>query len=214
MDLELYTYYRNSAGHRVRIVLNLKKLPYDYVSIPSLPPGEYLRTNPQGLMPALEVDGRIVAQSVAIIELLEELHPEPSVLPRDLIARAAVRAFAAAICVDIHPLNNRRVRRYVDREFGQGEPEVRCWYRHWIARGFGGLEAVLTRKPPLPFCFGTAPSLANACLVPQLHKARRFDCDLSTYSRLLAVESACCELPAFRLAEPQNQPDYPRESRT
>ncbi len=130
MRLKLYTYHRNSAGQSVRIVLNLKGLPYGYVSIPSLPPGEYLRINPQGLMPALEMDGQVVAQSMAIIELLEELHPEPSVLPRDPIARAEVRAFAAAICADIHPLNNHRVRRFLEREFGLGEPEVLRWYRH------------------------------------------------------------------------------------
>lgn len=213
MSFKLYTYHRNSAGQRVRIVLNLKGLHYDYVSIPGLPPGEYLRINPQGLMPALETDGRIIAQSMAIIELLEELHPEPSVLPRDPIARAEVRAFAAAICADIHPLNNHRVRRFLEGEFGLGEPEVLRWYRHWIARGLDGLEATLACKPPLPFCFGTAPGLADACLVPQLYNARRFDCDLSAYPRLLAVEGACRELLAFRQAEPQNQPDYPRDSR-
>lgn len=213
MRLKLYTYHRNSAGQRVRIVLNLKGLSYDYVSTPSLPPGEYLRMNPQGLMPALEIDGRIVAQSMAIIELLEELYPEPPALPRDPIARAEVRAFASAICADMHPLNNQRVRRFMEREFGLGEPAILRWYRHWIARGFDGLEAILARNPPLPFCFGVTPGLADACLVPQLYNARRFDCDLSAYPRLLAIENACRELPAFRRAEPPNQPDFPSESR-
>jgi maleylacetoacetate isomerase len=113
----------------------------------------------------------------------------------------------------MHPLNNHRVRLFLKRELGQSEPDILRWYRHWVACGFDGLETILAREPPPPFCFGTVPSLADACLVPQLYNARRFDCDLSAYPRLLAVERACNELQAFCSAEPRSRPDYPRESR-
>jgi len=184
-------------------------VPYEYVAIPSLSSSAYRQINPQGLMPALEIDGRFVAQSMAIIELLEELFPEPSVLPKEPFLRAEVRAFAHLITADLHPINNNRVRRYLTEVVKAGEGQVAGWYSHWVATAFSSLEAQLARRPLSRFCFGDAPGLADACLVPQMDNARRFNCDLSTYSRLLAVDAECRTLDAFRRAAPEAQPDYP-----
>ena len=211
MRLRLHTRYQNSAGQRVRIVLNLKRLPYEYVAIPSLSSDDYRRINPQGLMPTLEVDGRMVAQSMAIIELLEELFPEPSVLPKDPMLRAETRSFAQLIAADLHPINNNRVRRYLSDVLGADEEQVRAWYRHWVAKAFGSLETQLARRQvQFPFCFGDGPGLADACLVPQMDNARRFGCDLSAYPLLVAIDGACRGLDAFIRAAPEAQPDYPR----
>jgi maleylacetoacetate isomerase len=211
MKLRLHTRYQNSAGQRVRIVLNLKRLPYEYVAIPSLSSGDYRRINPQGLMPTLEVDGRMVAQSMAIIELLDELFPEPSVLPEDPMLRAETRSFAQLIAADLHPINNNRVRRYLSDVLGADEEQVQAWYRHWVAKTFGSLETQLARRQvQFPFCFGDGPGLADACLVPQMDNARRFGCDLSAYPLLVATDGACRGLDAFIRAAPEAQPDYPR----
>jgi maleylacetoacetate isomerase len=210
MKLRLHTRYQNSAGQRVRIVLNLKRIPYEYVAIPSLSSEDYRRINPQGLMPALEIDGRFAAQSMAIVELLEELFPEPSVLPEDPMLRAEARSFAHLIVADLHPINNNRVRRYLSDVIGADEPQIRAWYHHWVAKALGSLEAQLAgREKPFPFCFGERPGLAEACLVPQMANARRFDCDLSPYPLLLAIDDACRGLDAFARAAPEAQPDYP-----
>lgn len=211
MRLRLHTRYRNSAGQRVRIVLNLKGIDYEYVAIPSLSSEAYRRVNPQGLMPALEIDGRFVAQSMAIVELLEELFPEPSVLPADPMLRAEARSFAHLISADLHPVNNNRVRRYLADVLHADDAEVLAWYRHWVARAFASLEAQIARRPkPFRFCFGDRPGLAEACLIPQMDNARRFDCDLSGYPRLVAVDAECRQLEAFTRAAPEAQPDYPR----
>ncbi len=208
--MKLYTYHRNSAGERVRIGLNLKGLPYEYVSVPTLGDAAYRAVNPQGLMPALEVDGRVIAQSTAILEYIEERYPEPKLLPGDPILRAEARAFAQLIACDIHPLNNHRVRVFLERELGAREPQVLGWYRHWIAVGFEALEAALARRgKPWKFCSGDAPGWADLHLVPQLGNARRFDCDLGAYPLLTGVESCCVGLDAFRRARPEHQPDYP-----
>lgn len=213
MKLRLHTRYQNSAGQRVRIVLNLKGLAYDYVAIPSLSSEAYRAINPQQLMPALEIDGRVVTQSLAIVELLEELFPEPSVLPEDILLRAEARAFAQAISADLHPINNRRVRTYLSEVVGASEPQVSAWYAHWVAAAFSSLETLLARRPtPFTYCFGERPGLAEACLVPQMDNARRFDCDLSGYPLLRAADGACRALEAFRRAAPEAQPDYPGSS--
>jgi maleylpyruvate isomerase len=193
----------------VRVVLNLKRVPYEYVAIPSLSSNAYRKLNPQGLMPALEIDGRVIAQSMAIIELLEELFPEPSIYPSDPILRAEARAFAQMIAADLHPINNSRVRRYLSGVMGASETQVRAWYHHWVREALCSLEALLARRPVrFRFCFSDKPGLADACLVPQIDNARRFDCDLSQYPCLLAVDAECRELEEFIRAAPLMQPDY------
>jgi len=210
MKLRLHTRHQNSAGQRVRIVLNIKRVPYEYVAIPSLSSETYRTINPQGLMPALEIDERVVAQSMAIIELLEELFPEPSVLPEDLMLRAEVRAFSHLISADLHPINNNRVRQYLTDVMEVSDAQVVAWYHHWIRVAFSSLEDHLARQPvKTRFCFGSAPTLADACLVPQMDNVRRFKCDLSKYPRLVEVDAECRTLEAFIRAAPESQPDYP-----
>jgi len=207
--MRLYSMHRNSAGWRVRIALHLKGVPFDYVSIKSLAPGEYQRINPQGLMPALEIDGRIIAQSGAILELIEEMHPRPPLLPTDPLARAAVRAFAQLIACDLHPLNNNRVRKYLAGPMSQSPERVDAWYRHWVAVALTSLEETLRRGGGGdPFCFGAAPTLADLHLVPQLYNCRCFGCDLASYPALLSAERACRDHPAFWAAAPEHLPDY------
>jgi maleylpyruvate isomerase len=211
ISMRLYSMHRNSAGWRVRIALELKALPYEYVSIKSLGKGEYARINPQGLMPALEIEGRLVAQSAAILELLEELHPAPALLPAEPLERAEVRAFAQLIACDLHPLNNNRVRKYLAEPLGCSAEEVSGWYRHWAAVALRSLEETLQRRPQAKFCFGEAPGFADLHLVPQLYNCRRFSCDLTLYPRLLAAEAACREVEAFRRAAPERMPDFTGE---
>lgn len=210
MQLRLHTRYQNSAGQRVRIVLNLKGIRYEYVPIPSVSSPAYRAINPQGLMPALEIDGRVVAQSMAIVELLEELFPQSPMLPGDPLARAQARAFAYLITADLHPINNNRVRKYLAGTMGASKAKIHEWYRHWIAVTFEALEAELTRRNrETAYSFGDTPGLAEACLVPQMANARRFGCDLSPYPRLVAIDALCQALPAFAAAAPEAQPDYP-----
>ncbi len=205
----LYTYHRNSAGERVRIALNLKRVAYDYVSAVAL--GErYGEVNPQGLMPALEIDGRVIAQSGAILEWMEETWPAPPLLPADPVTRAQARAFAQHIAAEMHALTIIRVRRYLAETMGADAAAVEAWHGHWMRLGLTALEATLaSRSEPWPFAFGETPGWAELHLIPQLRNARRFGCDLSPYTRLLAVEARCIDLPAFRDARPENQPDYP-----
>jgi maleylacetoacetate isomerase len=207
MVLRLYTYHRNSAGQRVRIALAIKGLAYETVSAPGMGRAAYLQVNPQGLMPALEVDGVVVAQSMAILEYLEETCPDPPLLPADRLLRARVRSFAHLVAADIHPLNNHRVRHWLEHNMGATEPQVLAWYRHWVATGLASLEAIAAAEPPAPrFLFGDTPGLAELCLVPQLHNARRFGCDLSAYPRLVEVDARCRALPAFQAALPPAVP--------
>lgn len=212
--MRLYTRWQNSAGERVRIALNLKGLAYEYVAVGSLPPGEYRRLNPQGLMPALGVDGRVVAQSTAILEYLEETRPEPALLPADPVLRAEARAFAQLITSDLHPINNNRVRKYLTERLYAEEDAVLAWCHHWTRLALAALEATLAgRRRDWPFCFGDGPGWADLHLAPQMANARRFDCDLSAYPRLLAIDRRCSELDAFRRARPEAQPDHPAVSR-
>jgi maleylacetoacetate isomerase len=211
MTLRLHSRYQNSAGQRVRIVLNLKGIAYEYVPVPSASSTEYLKVNPQGLMPALEIDGQIVAQSMAIISLIEELHPEPALLPADPIERAKARAFALLIAADLHPLNNNRVRKYLAGPMELSESKVADWYNHWIATAFASLEAALaSRRHPSRYAYTDTPGLAEACLVPQMANARRFGCDLSPYPLLVALDESCRDLPEFSAAAPEAQVDFPR----
>jgi maleylacetoacetate isomerase len=208
--MRLYTQWRNSAGERVRIALHLKAIDYEYVAIPSLPPGEYRRLNPQGLMPALQVGDRIFAQATAILEYLEETHPRPALLPADPVLRAEVRSFAQLITSDLHPLNNNRVRKYLAGSLGADPEAIQRWYHHWLKTGLDALEATLGRRAqPWPFCFGDRPGWADLHLVPQLANARRFDFDLDGYPALLGIDARCRALEAFHRARPEAQPDFP-----
>lgn len=210
--MKLYNYFRSSAAFRVRIALNLKGLNYDYVS-KALPKNEqraadYLAVNPQGLIPALEIDGTVISQSVAIIEYLNELHPQPPLLPADPLARAQVRSMALAIACDTHPLNNLRVLNYLRQDLAQNDDGVNTWYRHWVSEGFRGLELQVAKHSSAHrYCFGDSLSLADVCLAPQMYNARRFNCDLTPFPTLVAISAHLESLPAFDTARPEVQPD-------
>ena len=205
----LHGYFRSSAAWRVRIALNLKGLSaeprYQHLRKGEHRSAEYLAVNPQGLLPSLILDdGAVLTQSLAICEYLDEVHPEPPLLPADPVARAHVRAFAQAIACDIHPLQNLRVLKALEGR-GQTPEETHAWARYVIASGFDALETLVAGRSR-PFAFGEQPSLADICLVPQMANARRFGLELR-WPRLLAIEAACAALPAFAAAHPDRQPD-------
>jgi maleylacetoacetate isomerase len=202
--------WQNSAGERVRIALNLKGIAYEYIPVRSLPPGEYRRLNPQGLLPTLEIGGRFMAQSAAILEFLEETYPQPPLLPGDPVLRAQARAFGAHVAAEMHAITVNRVRHFLEADLSLAATAVDRWVQHWLEAGFVALEAELGRRPvDWPFCFGDEPGWADLHLVPQLAAARRLRCDLSPYIRLLAVEARCVSLDAFIRARPEAQPDFP-----
>ena len=208
--IKLYSYHRNSAGERVRISLNLKGVPYAYVSAPALGDA-YRAINPQGLMPALDVDGRILVQSTAILEYLEERWPEPRLLPADPLLRAEARGFAQVIACEIHPLTVVRARKFLRSDLDADESEVDLWTGHWMGEGLATLEALLGRRPQAwPFCFGEQAGWADLYLIPQLRTARRLGTDLAPYPLLLDVEARCIDHDAFRRARPEHQPDFPK----
>jgi len=208
--MRLHGYFRSGAAYRVRIALNLKQLPVEHV-FHHLRRGEqldpaYLTLNPQGLVPALELDDKtVLTQSLSIIEWLDELRPDPPLLPRDMIQRAHVRSFALAIACDTHPIQNLKV---LTRLKSMGvEPDRVTEWAAWInAEGLRACEHMITDQPG-PFCFGDAPTLADICLVPQLASARRFGVDVGEFARLLQAEEASLSLPAFADAAPACQPD-------
>ena len=209
--MKLYSYYRSSAAYRVRIALNLKGLPYDYVPVNLLANEQksdpYMARNPQGLVPALELeDGEIIAQSVAILEWLEETCPSPALLPGDPLLRARVRSLVNSIACDIHPLNNSSVLAYLRTHLGAGAEEVQHWYCNWVDRGFSAIERHLAQTMG-DCCFGDSPTLADVCLVPQVYNARRFAVPMEQYPNIRKVDQHCCSLEAFARAAPEAQPD-------
>ncbi|MGH8688710.1 MAG: maleylacetoacetate isomerase [Burkholderiales bacterium] len=209
--MKLYTYFRSSAAFRVRIALNLKSLPYDAAYV-HLSKGEHLQAsyaavNPQRFVPAFELDGTRLAQSIAIMEYLEETRPLPPLLPREPLARARVRSLSLIVACEIHPLNNLRVLKYVKNTLGHSQAETDAWYRHWIAEGLTRLEAELRAPETGRFCQGDAPGMADCCLVPQVFNAKRYDCDLGPYPTLMRIFDTCMTLDAFDLAQPGKQAD-------
>jgi maleylacetoacetate isomerase len=206
--MKLYTYFRSSAAYRIRIALNLKGVPYEPVPV-NLLKGEqqgegYAAINPQGRVPSLDIGGAILTQSPAILEYLDEVYPEPPLLPVGAVNRAKVRAIASIVACDIHPLNNLAVLRYIKHRFGQDQASVDEWYAHWVRQGFDAIEGMLD---PGPFACGARPTLADVYLVPQVFNARRFNIPLDAYSRIQAVEAACAAHKAFQDAAPERQPD-------
>jgi maleylacetoacetate isomerase/maleylpyruvate isomerase len=209
--VKLYTYFRSSAAFRVRIALNVKGLAYEPVFV-HLAKGEhrkpeYASVDPQALLPTLVDDGQALSQSLAIIEYLEEKHPEPPLLPTDPLGRARVRSLSLLVACEIHPLNNLRTLQHLKRALGQSEDQVKAWYRHWIADGLAKLEADLARGPGGRFCHGDAPTMADCCLVPQIFNAKRYDSDLAPYPTVMRIFDACMKLEAFERAQPSKQPD-------
>jgi maleylacetoacetate isomerase len=212
--VKLYDYFRSSAAYRVRIALNLKGVIPDERMFVHLRMGnqraqDYLALNPQGLVPALALDdGQVLTQSLAIIEYLDETHPEPPLLPVAPPARARVRGIALAIACEIHPLNNLRVLNYLIGTLGVAREQKDGWYKYWVDVGFEALEKRLSQERETGvFCHGNVPTLADVCLVPQIANARRFNIDLSPYPTLTRIEAACLALPAFAAAAPERQPD-------
>lgn len=212
--MKLYNFFRSGTSHRLRIALNLKGIDYEYVPV-DLRSEEHLgaafrAVNPQALVPALTEGELTLIQSPAIIEWLEERHPQPALLPVDPDARARVRALAAIVGCDIHPVNNRRILEYLRKHLGCDEAAVQRWCATWITAGFDALEALLAADQTRgEFCCGGAPTIADVYLVPQVESARRFGVDLSPYPHIVAVDTACGRLDAFRRAAPALQPDAP-----
>ena len=210
--MKLYNFFRSGTSHRLRIALNLKGLPTTYVPV-DLRTEQHLKDefkaiNPQGLVPALEVDGQVLIQSPAIIEWLEETHPTPALLPAGATERARVRALAAIVGCDIHPINNRRILEYLRKELGANDDAVNAWCGTWISAGFDAYEALLAADTQRgEFSFGHTPTLADVYLIPQVESAHRFKVDLGRWPLISAVDAACAKLDAFRLAAPGLQPD-------
>ena len=212
--MKLYGYFRSSAAYRVRIALNLKGLAYDTAPVNLLRDGgqqhseAYRKLNPTGLVPTLEHDGLAIGQSMAILEYLEEIHPEPALLPADAAGRARVRAIAQTIACDIHPLNNLRVLKYLKHTLGLDDGAKDEWYRHWINIGLTSVEAMLAGDPATGrYCHGDQAGLADVLLVPQVFNARRLNCDLGAMPTITRIVDACSRLDAFVRAEPARQPD-------
>ncbi len=211
--MKLYGYFRSSAAFRVRIALNLKGLAYEPAFV-HLRKGEqrapeYLKLNPEGLVPLLLADGRSLTQSLAIMEYLDETRPEPPLLPRTPFERARVRSLALIVACDVHPIDNARVLRYLTDVLKIGEAPLADWYRHWVDVGLDSFETRLSREPETGrFCHGDRPGLADICLVPQLFNAMRFDKDpLGKRPTLKRIFEACMALPDFGAAQPAKQPD-------
>ncbi|WBU53107.1 maleylacetoacetate isomerase [Paracoccus sp. SCSIO 75233] len=212
MALKFYGYFRSSAAYRCRIAFNLKSVQPEVLPV-NLRAGEqqadaFTAINPQGLVPALDTGTEVLSQSLAIIEWLEEVHPQPPLLPADPVARAQVRAFAQIIACDIHPLQNLRVLNHLKARFGLDQTGAQDWCRHWIAEGLSACETVAAAQTHAgAFTFGTSPGLADICLIPQLFSADRFGVEITAFPRLQDIRAACDALPAFAAAHPSQQPD-------
>jgi len=210
--MKLYNFFRSGTSHRLRIALNLKGITTDYVAV-DLRVEEHLKdafksVNPQQFVPALDTGEQVLIQSPAIIEWLEEKYPTPALLPVDVNDRAHVRALAAIVGCDIHPINNRRILETLRKQFGANEDAINAWCGTWISDGFNAIEALLradTRRGA--FCFGNTPTLADVYLIPQIESSRRFKVDLTQWPCIAAVEAACMQLDAFKHAAPMQQPD-------
>jgi maleylacetoacetate isomerase len=212
--MKLFTYFRSSAAYRVRIALNFKGIPHGTVPVHLVRDGgqqhseSYREMNPQGFVPALADDGHVFGQSLAIIEYLEETHPDPPLLPQDFAGRAIVRSMALGIACDAHPLNNLRVTTYLRGTLGQGDEAVAEWVRHWIAEGFRPLEELARRHGDgMHYLYGEGVTIADVCLVPQMYNARRYYCDVTPFPALVAIDAHLTSLPAFAAARPEVQPD-------
>ncbi|MCQ8878646.1 maleylacetoacetate isomerase [Pseudoalteromonas shioyasakiensis] len=207
--MKLYTYFRSSAAYRVRIALNLKEIDHELVAVNLLKSeqqsAQYLGKNPQGLLPALETDEGVLAQSMAILEYLEETFPQNPLLYGDAWQKAQIRNLCYAIACDIHPVDNLRVLKYLSTELGVDDEAKNAWYRHWIEVGFEKLELLLDSSHE--YCVGDKPSLADVCLVPQVFNALRFNVDMTAYPKIAAIYERCNQLDAFINAAPQNQAD-------
>ena len=210
--MKLYNFFRSGTSHRLRIALNLKGLSAEYIAV-DLRTEEHLKEafkslNPQGLVPALVHGDQVLIQSPAIIEWLEERYPTPALLPQDADQRAHVRALAAMVGCDIHPLNNRRVLEYLRHQFKADEAAINTWCANWISAGFDALEALLKADTQRGrFCFGDSPTLADVYLVPQVESARRFKVDMTQWPLITGVDAACMQLEVFQKAAPMQQPD-------
>lgn len=210
--MKLYNYFRSSASFRVRIALELKGLPYEYLPV-HLVKGEhrsdgYAAVSASGLVPTLVTDGgEVLGQSMAMIEYLDETHPEPPLLPKDAVGRAHVRALAQLIACEIHPLNNLRVLKYLVRDLKVDEEAKNAWYRHWVRNGLELFEKELARLPAGTYCYGNTPTLADCCLVPQIFNGKRFNVDFTGLTRTMSAFDACMQHPAFQKAQPSSCPD-------
>ncbi len=207
--MKLYGYYRSSAAYRLRIALNLKGLAYKSYSVNLLKghqrTSKWLEINPQGLVPVLELSsGKKIFQSMAILEWLEEMYTEVSLLPADPINRAKTRTIANIVACDIHPLDNLRVLKYLKQNFGVETEKKLLWYQHWIQEGFQAIEKQLEGKK---FCIGDKPTLADVCLIPQVYNALRFSVSLKPYPHIQSIYDYCLSLPPFEKASPENQKD-------
>ena len=209
--MKLHSYFRSSASFRVRIALHLKGLDFEYIPVHIArgdhKTGPFAAISPDQLVPLLEDDDERFTQSMAIIEYLDELHPEPALLPHDPVGRAHVRALAQSIACEIHPLNNLRVLKYLVRELKIGDEAKNAWYRHWVREGLVAFERQLALHPAGVYCYGSTPTLADCCLVPQIFNGQRFDCDFSGLPRTMAAFEACMQLDAFQRAQPSHCPD-------
>ena len=214
--LRLYSYWRSSASHRVRIALQLKGLDYEYVAVHLAADGgqqyrpAYRALNPQARVPALETADGVLTQSLAIMEWLEETHPEPPLLPATAAARARVRAMALLMVADVQPLQNTSVTNYLHERLHVEAAAIDTWRRDWVGRGLAALEAMLEREAPGDFCIGPHPTLADVCLLPQCASARRFGVDMGAWPRIARIEQACNAIGAFQRAAPAQQPDAVR----
>jgi maleylacetoacetate isomerase len=209
--MKLYNYFRSSASFRVRIAMNLKGLSYEYLSV-HLARGDhklpaYADVSADRLVPMLEVEGERLSQSLAIIEYLDETHPQPPLLPSDALGRARVRALAQSIACEIHPLNNLRVLKYLTRELQVSEDAKNTWYRHWVREGLEAFERQLAQGPASTFCYGHTPTLADCCLVPQIFNGQRFKVNFDGLPLTMAAFDACMKLEAFQRAQPSACPD-------